>query len=317
MRLLQNLSKLKLSLGLKMASGFAVLILLTILVGATGYVALEQFGGRAAIVADASAIEADLLQARQDEKNFLIRGEQRYVEEAIANTRQAFERVGVLKSKLPEPGDQARVEQIREGIEAYELQLQELVEVRALRDQRLEELELAVRGVTGGFASEDSLYATNAAIQQMRRNEGNFLVENEQEAVERFRASGERAVRTIDSSFLEKNVKNALKDLLVRYIEVFNQVVEAENQTQTLQEQMVGTARDTLATAVELQETQQQRMEDERTTASVVIVAVVLVIVVLGPHCLDPDSQYYPPDPRGRRPCNPRGRWRPAGNCYQ
>ncbi|SET41318.1 MULTISPECIES: HAMP domain-containing methyl-accepting chemotaxis protein [Marinobacter] len=282
MRLLQNPSKLKLSLGMKMASGFAVLILLTMLVGATGYVALAQFGDRAAIVADASAIEADLLQARQDEKNFLIRGEQSYVEEAIANTRQASDRAEALKDRLVVPEDHDRIDQIRQGVHAYEQQLQDLVQVRALRDERLEELELAVRGVTGGFASEDSLYATNAAIQQMRRNEGNFLVENEQEAVERFRASGERAVRTIDSSFLDKNVKSALKDLLVRYIEVFNKVVEAENQTQSLQEQMVGTARDTLATAVELQETQQQKMEDERETASMVIIAVVLVIVILG-----------------------------------
>ncbi|WP_372972566.1 methyl-accepting chemotaxis protein, partial [Marinobacter sp.] len=279
---LQKLSTLNLSLGMKMASGFALLILLTILVGATGYIALDQFGNRAGIVADTAAIEADLLQARQNEKNFLIRSEQDYVDEAIRQTRQASERAGKLENQLAEPEDRARVAEIQQGIREYDEQLKELVDVRALRNQRLEELELAVRGVTGGFASEDSLYATNAAIQQMRRNEGNFLVEGDPEAVDRFRSSGERAIRTVDSSFLDKNVKAALKDLLVRYVEVFNKVVEAENETNELQERMVGTARDTLSAAVGLQEAQQRKMEDERAFASMVIIAVVLVIVVLG-----------------------------------
>ncbi len=282
MRLLQTFSNLNLSLGKKMASGFAVLILLTVLVGITGYLALSEFGERAGIVAQASAIEADLLEARLNEKNFLLDGEQNFVDEAIRQTRQADEHAGALEEQLVEPEDHARITRIQQGIDQYGDELQELVELRAVRDETLDRLEVSVRGVTSGFASEDSLYATNAAIQQMRRAEGSFLVENDQEAVERFRSAGERAVRTIDSSFLEKEVKNALKDVLNRYVEVFDQVVEAENQSRELQQRMVETARQTLGTAVELQETQQQQMEDARAFASMVIIAVVLAILILG-----------------------------------
>ncbi|MFC4260875.1 methyl-accepting chemotaxis protein [Marinobacter lacisalsi] len=279
---LQKLSNLSLSLGMKMALGFAVLILLTIVVGTTGYFALNAFGDRAGIVADASAIEADLLQARQDEKNFLIRGEEQYVDQAIVQTKQAYKRAEALEKELTEPADDARIARIQEGIAEYEQQLQELVEVRAFRDEKLGELELVVRRVTGTFASQDKLFATNAAIQQMRRSEGNFLVENDQEAVEQFRSAGERAVRTIDSSFLDKALKDELKGLLTDYIEVFNEVVDSETQTQELQQRMVDTARQAQESAVELQETQQQQMVDERQTASMVIIIVMLVIVALG-----------------------------------
>ncbi|WP_328185429.1 HAMP domain-containing methyl-accepting chemotaxis protein [Marinobacter sp. OP 3.4] len=279
---LQKLSNITLSLGMKLGLGFAVLILLTIVVGATGYFSLTNFGGRASIVADASSIEASLLEARQNEKNFLLRGEPDYVDAAIASTQQASDLAGALEPRLVEPEDDARVARIQEGVTEYGQQLQDLVEVRALRSEKLEALEMAVRGVTSGFASEDSLYATNAAIQQMRRNEGNFLVENNQEAVEQFRSAADRAVRTLESSFLDKEVKNALKDLLDRYVGVFGDVVEAENQTQQLQQRMVDTARGILDTAVELQETQRQKMVNEQKTAATIIGVVVLVIVILG-----------------------------------
>lgn len=279
---LQKLSNVTLSLGMKLGLGFAVLILLTIVVGATGYFSLTNFGSRASIVADASAIEASLLQARQSEKNFLLRENTEYVDSAIARTSEASNLASALETRLVEPEDDARAVRIQEGVADYETQLRQLVEVRALRKEKLKELELAVRGVTGGFASEDSLYATNAAIQQMRRNEGSFLVSNDQEAVEQFRSAGERAIRTLNSSFLEKETKNALKDLLERYRTVFDEVVAAENQTQQLQQQMISTARGILDTAVELQETQQDKMAREQSQASMVIGVVVLVIVVLG-----------------------------------
>ena len=280
MRLIQLYTNM--SLGLKMALGFAIMILMTIAVGAAGFLALESYGDRAEIVADTSAIEADLLQARQNEKNYLIRNEQEYVDAAIVQTQQAYERALALREKLVVPEDHERITTIQEGINQYSGQLKELVSVRDLRQQRLEELELAVRQVAGTFAAQDRLYATNAAIQQMRRNESSFLVENDQEAVEDFRAAGERALRTIDSSFLPKEEKAPLKELLSSYVNTFNQVVAVENRTQELQQQMVDSARLTLDTAIELQETQQQKMIDERRTASIVIGVVLAAIVVLG-----------------------------------
>ena len=271
-----------LSLGLKMALGFAIMIVLTVVVGATGFLALDSYGDRSEIVAETSAIEADLLQARQNEKNYLIRSEQEYVDAAVTQARQAYDRAVALRDKLVVPADHDRIAVIRDGITEYDEQLQELATVRQQREESLKELELAVRRVTGTFASQDSLYATNAAIQQMRRNESSFLVSNDQEAVEQFRSAGDRAVRTIDSSFLPKEEKASLKELLTSYIAVFNQVVDVENHTIDLQQRMVETARRTLDTAIELQEIQLQKMVDERQTATTVIAVVVLVIVVVG-----------------------------------
>ena len=282
MRLSQKFNTNNLSLGMKLGSGFAVLLVLTLIVGATGLLTLDQFGERADIMAESAAIEANLLLARQDEKNFLLRGDREYVEAAIANTERASVQAADLKARLKEADDHDRIDRIRGGIQEYDQQIRELANVRTARDERLTDLELAVRGVIGGFSAHDNLYATNAAIQQMRRSEGVFLVENDEAAVKAFRAAGEQAARTLNSSFLDAETKKTLSGLLTGYIDAFNAVVEAEDQTQALQERMITTARQTLSTAIELQETQREKMDAEQTTASVLILSVVLIIVVLG-----------------------------------
>ena len=282
MRLSQKFNTNNLSLGMKLGSGFAVLLVLTLLVGATGYITLGQFGERADIMAESASIEANLLLARQEEKNFLLRGDHDYVDAAIANTRRASDQAADLKTRLKEADDHDRIDRIRQGIQEYDQQIRELVDVRTTRDERLAELELAVRGVTGGFTAHNNLYATNAAIQQMRRSEGNFLVESDEAAVEEFRAASERATRTVNSSFLDAETKESLVELLAGYSAAFDAVVEAENQTQSLQERMITTARDTLSTAIELQETQREKMDADQARASVLILSVLLIIVVLG-----------------------------------
>ncbi|SFR67496.1 methyl-accepting chemotaxis protein [Marinobacter daqiaonensis] len=271
-----------LSIGLKLAAGFALLIVLAVVVGASGFLALDNYSKRSLNVSTAYEIEVRLLNARRAEKNFLLRQDQSYVEKAVELTDQASARAGELGARLNDPTNRDRIERLQTRIAEYDQQLLSLVEVRAERDEKLNALEITVRGVTGGFAAEDSLYGTNAAIQQMRRYESNFLVEGDQEAVERFQRAGERAEKTLESSFLDKNVKEALKGLIVRYRKAFDAVVAAENRTQDLQQAMMANAEEILSIADTLQKSQVQRMLEDRTQAMILIGVVLAVIVLLG-----------------------------------
>lgn len=270
------------SLGLKLALGFAALIILTLIVGGIGLLTLDHYTERSLIVAEASGIESTLLSARQAEKDFLLRNDTSFVDEAINLTASARTTAQGLEERVSSAEDQSRLQTISSNIDRYDDLLTTLVDVRQNRADSLEALELATRGVTGGFAGEDQLYAANAAIQQMRRLEGNFLVSGEQKAVEQFMAAGERAKRSIKSSFLDKDVKDSLAQLVDRYQQAFQVVVEAENRTQEIQQAMVQTAQQTATTATELQQTQKSAMIDEHQRAMTLIVVVLAIIVILG-----------------------------------
>ncbi|GGY59686.1 HAMP domain-containing methyl-accepting chemotaxis protein [Marinobacter zhanjiangensis] len=282
MHLPQNFSNLSLSLGMKMALGFAVLIVLTIIVGGIGLLTLQQYSERSLILADASSIETTLLSARQAEKNFLLQNDTSFVDKAIGLTTQARNTARDLRGRVTSDEGQQRLDTIVKDVDRYDELLTSLVEVRQNRAKSLEELELATRGVINGFAGEDQLYAANAAIQQMRRLESNFLVEGQQEAVEQLLSTGERAKRSIKSSFLDKELKESLAGLIEQYLNAFRAVVDAENRTSEIQGDMVATAEESAEMASALQQAQQQEMLAERQQAMMLIAGVLAVIVIFG-----------------------------------
>ena len=280
MRLIQLYTNM--SLGLKMALGFAALIVLTLIVGGTGLLTLQHYSERSLIVADASGIETTLLAARQEEKNFLLSSDTSFVDKAVALTGQARETARNLETRVNSAEDQQRLETIIKDLNLYDEQLTSLVQVRQNRATSLEELEMATRAVINGFAGEDQLYAANAAIQQMRRLEGNFLVEGEQKAAEQFMSTGERAKRSITSSFLDKDLKESLAGLIDQYMAAFQAVVEAENRTEQLQREMVETAREAVDLADAVQQGQKSAMIAAHQQAMTLIIAVLAAIVILG-----------------------------------
>jgi methyl-accepting chemotaxis protein len=68
-----------LSLAKKIAGGFAVLIILTVLVAVIGYNSVQTLNRRSEIADDANRLIKYMLEARREEKNFIIRGDADYI----------------------------------------------------------------------------------------------------------------------------------------------------------------------------------------------------------------------------------------------
>lgn len=109
-----------LSVGTRLAAGFFALVLLAIIIATTAGIALKSYADRSLIVAEASAVEMRLLEARTNEKNFAIRGEQRYLDKAHELARGALQRAASLRDVLVVPEDQQRLTLINDSVEAYE-----------------------------------------------------------------------------------------------------------------------------------------------------------------------------------------------------
>ncbi|MDX1635851.1 MAG: HAMP domain-containing protein, partial [Marinobacter sp.] len=101
-------------------------MLLTIIIATTAGLALQGYADRSLVVADASMVKSYVLDARTDEKNFVISQESQYIGRAKELVNSAFERTISLKGALKIPEDQQRLAVIRDSLNAYDKLLDKL-----------------------------------------------------------------------------------------------------------------------------------------------------------------------------------------------
>ncbi|MEM0467096.1 MAG: methyl-accepting chemotaxis protein [Candidatus Thermoplasmatota archaeon] len=82
----------------KLVIGFVTLIALTSVVGVVGYNALAQASFYSEFVSDANGIVLDTLELRQAEKNYILRGEEKYVDEVNSYLTSLEDRIAEMKS---------------------------------------------------------------------------------------------------------------------------------------------------------------------------------------------------------------------------
>lgn len=115
-----------LSVGKKLSGGFAFLVLLAVVIAVISIQTLSQYNERSLIVEAASSAEASLLDARTDEKNFQLRKDSKYLEQAKSLADEAARIVAPLKEVLGVPADDQRVDDIVGGVNNYKELLDEL-----------------------------------------------------------------------------------------------------------------------------------------------------------------------------------------------
>ena len=122
-----SLAKLNdVSVGKKLGASFALLIILTAVIAVIAITTLNDYNQRSLIVAGASAAESYLLDARTEEKNFELRGDDSYLEHAKELADQAVDRLLPLKDVLASAENDARIYYIAENVNTYKSQLDEL-----------------------------------------------------------------------------------------------------------------------------------------------------------------------------------------------
>jgi methyl-accepting chemotaxis protein len=271
-----------LSIGIKLATGFVLLIAIAVVIGLLGLFTINSYGDRSEIVTQASSIESALLEARTEEKNFLLRSSEDAITAAQAFNTQAASQAEALESELVVPADLERLAIIRNGSIRYSELLKELSDLITERDEAIAAVEHQARILTGRISSEDSLYGANAALSEMRRHERNYLINDDDKARESFGRVAERAIRSVNSSFLESETKEEVTTLFENYQNAFDTAVSRIRATSLMEGQMVEAARASLKAAIDLQEVQVQRMAAEREQANLFILLALVVAAAAG-----------------------------------
>ncbi|WP_228257384.1 hypothetical protein [Marinobacter sp. NP-4(2019)] len=273
-----------LPIGLKLASGFAILIVLSVALGLIGIGALDTYGDSATNAAKTSAIERAILAARTEEKNLLLRGDTGFAEKAQLSLETA-EKTATKLADSAGPADPRQTEllaAIIEGTRRYSDLLTEVSEVLAQTENAREQLTLNGRILEAQMNAEDRLYLASAIFKQMRRDERAYLQTGNPDALTQFNNRLERAQASIRSSSLNQDEKDKVNELFDAYASSFLAFAEHTKLTDILEQEMVTTARQSLEASNTLQQQQVTAMRGERQQARLIMAASTVTIILLG-----------------------------------
>ncbi|EMP54456.1 Hemolysin secretion protein [Marinobacter santoriniensis NKSG1] len=265
------------TIGKKLAIGFTLLIVLTVSTGLIGIRALDQYGTSANNVARTSQIEAVLLQARNEEKNFLLENDPAYAEAATKLLKQASDEAGALtgnNSELPA--------QISAGALRFGKLLQQVVDIQTETETARDNLTMQGRVLEAQMNNETRLYLANAMFKQMQREERNYLITREADSIDQFDQRLERSLASIRSSTLSDDEKKQAKELFNNYAEAFHEAAALISKTEELNQNMETVAKQSMAAAADLQKQEVARMESQQRQAIIAIAIATLVSIVIG-----------------------------------
>ncbi len=107
-----------LSTASKLASGFGIVLALTALVAATGFLALQDVSARSTLLERMSAINTQVLQIRRSEQDFALNGDKQHATRLHEQAQQILEASAALQAQLP-AAERAGLDQVSAAITAY------------------------------------------------------------------------------------------------------------------------------------------------------------------------------------------------------
>ena len=111
----------------KLASGFGIVLALTALVAATGFLALRDVSARSALLERMSAINSQVMQIRRSEQDFVLSGDKQHATRLYEQAQQIVDASAALQALLPE-AERARLDQVAEAMTAYRAAFNRYVE---------------------------------------------------------------------------------------------------------------------------------------------------------------------------------------------
>jgi len=208
--------------GLRIASGFGVITILGIIVGIAGYMIIDNINHQVEVAETAYIIKQACLQARGQEKNYIIRRDKKYFDKAIKEI-QEIKNIAAKDRKASSDRDiQNWFGDCLKELERYESLANELhkviLEGKGLDDQ----IRQAARRIEAYFKKKEGSTDALIALLHARRQEKNVistLVKGDASYLEKW----QKAMAKIEAW---PGADRVFKDLTARYSDIFSQRVE-------------------------------------------------------------------------------------------
>lgn len=279
-KLIQVLSNL--SIRFKLISGFLIVTVLTLLVGAAGLVALSTYSDRTEIVGILGNVDQGITQARVAEKNFLLHQRESEIQNALSHIKHIKALVAELSERLQVPTDISLARSIGSESVLYEAALKNIAINLEQRNAAASEVARKRRFLEGRVEVEAKASTVPSVIAQLRRFEQGFLISWDPAAAEQFREVIKALPTLIQSQFLPREITDELLELVADYRTVFDDLVSLGSIGQDFEDTMLSSAKAAAETSERLQSIQLKKMAQEKTRASYVVIGVTSLAVLVG-----------------------------------
>lgn len=266
----------------KLAGGFGLLLLLTVIVGVVGNQALESYSQRSDIVASLGQVNTSLTEARVEEKNFLLSGDSRNVQASREHGDRVLEITRNIQPLLTDSDDAKTVDGIQNDVKQYQSLMDDVESNISQREEALSRLETKARILGSSLKAHSSLFFASAIFEDMRRSERSFLVARDPDSVDAYLEDAKRMQGPLKSAGISAEENAKVTQALETYTSEFRNVVTLTQSGEQLSESMVATARRVMSSANSLREAQVNGMESDRTQATLLIFGATGFAVLLG-----------------------------------
>jgi len=229
MNILNNMSVNK-----KMMAGFALVLLLTAGLGITAYTQVTTMNNAVNLLGTADGIEINVLEVRQQEKNYQLRERQQELDRHAEAMVHLHAHVSEAMALVTSSEDKALIAEAESAALAYESAFAELVketqEMRAIEDECAADaraVENGIRGATYLDGAESAALLLD--IQMIRRDEKNFIMRHDAEYIDDVKGAISTLQAAIDASALTASDKSAVKREIGTYQATFMEIVSTIN----------------------------------------------------------------------------------------
>ncbi len=303
-------------LATKLYSGFGIMVAIAAVLGYMGWSSLEKVVAKVETADDANRFIKHMSDARQAEKNFMLRGDEKYVQQ-VEETKQEFtKQAEETKGKLQVTEDKNVVDALGRQIDTYASAFEEYVtlegqktesdsqmvtsaraaiaqieQIRADQKSKLlqeMESENASEILVDRLAKADDANRLNKFILNARRQEKNYIIRGDQEYLDKV------AHEVSEMLALAKDMKSRFKDRanqqqtdkviadVQAYKNAFDRYATLVEQQKQEEEKMVSTAREAQSDAGDLRKGQKEKMETVVAFSTQLMTILAVVGVILG-----------------------------------
>jgi len=306
-------------LGTKIVSGFALVLVLLAAVAFVGYHGLSGVTDRVEKADDVNRIIKGVLATRQQEKNFIIRGDVEYVDKVLKNVAELKQQANETREKFRDPVNKKQMDDILAAVGQYEKVFNEYIgmqnKLNALQsveggliqparvlqkiadnirqEQKTQYKELRDGGATAATLQDKLTKADDANriikwALESRRQEKNFIIRGDKQSADRV----DKYVGDIVA--LAKDMKSRFEQALNReqtdeittaardYKAAFDGMVELKQEQEKANALMVVAARAVQTLGDEARADQKTKMENEMSKSNMLMLVGTVVAILLG-----------------------------------
>ena len=121
-------------IGLKIGSGFFIVLILTVAVGLLAWNGMNNMVDRVDKADDVNRLVKYILEARRQEKNFIIRGDKNYIDGVMNLIKEIKEQASETKTKFKDPLNKQQMDKVIAVVGDYEQAFNRYIEIKEERD---------------------------------------------------------------------------------------------------------------------------------------------------------------------------------------